>query len=114
MNKRRLGAAYEELAAEYLEKKGYRILERNFRCRAGEIDLIAIDGRYLVFVEVKYRRDASMGTAAEAVDFRKQNVIRKAATWYLSIRQIPENTPCRFDVMGITGKEVCLIKDAFS
>ena len=63
-----LGALGERLAAKYLEKKGYRILERNFRCRMGEIDLIALRGSDLVFTEVKLRKDASYGEAREFYD----------------------------------------------
>ena len=66
MNKREVGAAYEEAAAVFLEKNGVRILERNFRCRQGEIDLIGRDGEYLVFFEVKYRKNADAGFPAEA------------------------------------------------
>ena len=61
MNKRKTGTEYEELAARWLIEKGYEILEKNYRCRIGEIDLIARDGRYLVFVEVKYRSDEKAG-----------------------------------------------------
>ena len=67
-NKRKTGAEYEEKAASWLEKQGMRILEKNYRCREGEIDLVAMDGSYLVFVEVKYRRDQHAGHPAEAVD----------------------------------------------
>ena len=68
MNKRQTGSHYEETAAAFLTSKGYRVLERNFRCRQGEIDLICRHGRYLVFAEVKYRSGLTMGSPAEAVD----------------------------------------------
>lgn len=113
MNKRKIGASYEQAAARYLEEQGYRILEYNFRCRLGEIDLIAHDGKYLVFTEVKYRSDASRGHALEAVDARKQMTIRRVAQFYLMRRHLPEDTACRFDVVGITGKQISLIKNAF-
>ena len=77
MNKRQTGSRYEETAAAFLTSKGYRVLERNFRCRQGEIDLICRHGRYLVFAEVKYRSGLSMGSPAEAVDARKQERIRR-------------------------------------
>ena len=67
MNKRKTGAEYEELAARWLTGTGFEILEKNYRCRIGEIDLIARDGRYLVFVEVKYRSDEKAGDPSEAV-----------------------------------------------
>ena len=113
MNKRAAGAAYEQKAADYLEERGCRILERNFRCRAGEIDLIAEDQGYLVFVEVKYRSDARAGYGGEAVDERKQKRIIRAAQWYLQKMQIPPEHPCRFDVITFLSEEVTWIRDAF-
>lgn len=113
MNKRETGSRYETYAAAYLERKGYRILERNFRSRAGEIDLIGRDGRYLAFVEVKYRKDGQSGHPEEAVDARKQNRIFRAAQSYLSWKRYPADTPCRFDVLAVEGDKVRLIKNAF-
>lgn len=113
INKRNLGAEKEQMAAEFLEKQGYRILEKNFRCRQGEIDLIARDGRYLVFVEVKYRADGRSGEPEEAVNASKQYVIRRVAAYYLYRNRLPESTPCRFDVVGIKGEEIRLTKNAF-
>lgn len=113
MNKREAGSRYETYAAAYLEEKGYRIVERNFRSRAGEIDLIGRDGRYLVFVEVKYRKDGQTGHPEEAVNVRKQHRIFRAAQNYLSLKKYPQDTPCRFDVLAVEGTEVRLIKNAF-
>lgn len=113
MNRRALGKRYEEAAASFLEEKGYKILERNFTSPRGEIDLIARDGRYLVFVEVKYRANASQGNPLEAVGTAKQERLRRTAAWYLMKRGIPEEMPCRFDVVGILGKEIVLVTDAF-
>lgn len=96
-----------------MEQRGYTILERGFRCRQGEIDLIARDGGVLVFVEVKYRRNESLGAPAEAVNTRKQRRIREAARYYLYSRGLGENIPCRFDVVGILGWQVEIITDAF-
>ena len=79
-NKRETGAEYEKKAARYLESCGYKIISSNFRCRAGEIDLIARDGRYLVFIEVKYRVNAQMGEPQEAVDTKKQQKISRTLT----------------------------------
>ena len=70
-------------AAAYLKKKGYRILEANFRCRFGEIDLIARDGAYLVFIEVKYRSSLKDGDSLEAVNRGKQRKIIRVAEYYL-------------------------------
>ena len=113
MNKREAGSRYETYAAAYLKEKGYQIVERNFRSRAGEIDLIGREGRYLVFVEVKYRRDGQTGHPEEAVNVRKQNRIFRAAQYYPSLKKYPQDTPCRFDVLAVEGTEVRLIKNAF-
>jgi putative endonuclease len=80
--------------------KGYRILEANFRCRFGEIDLIARDGAYLVFIEVKYRSSLKDGDSLEAVNRRKQRKIIRVAEYYLCMHQEKTDLPCRFDVIG--------------
>lgn len=113
MNRRRVGAKYEELAARCLEEKGYQILARNYRCRQGKIDLIALDGSCLVFVEVKYRSDGRLGDPAEAVDFRKQRRIIRTAAYYCYSRNIGESHACRFDVVSVLGSEVRHIENAF-
>lgn len=93
------GAWGEALAAEYLRKKRFKILAAGYRCRFGEIDLIAADRKYLIFVEVKTRRTASFAQAREYVDGRKQERIRTTAAMYLS--QYPTNLQPRFDVIEI-------------
>lgn len=113
MNSREKGARYEEAAAVYLQNQGYQILERNFRCRQGEIDLIARDREYLVFVEVKYRRTSRQGEPAEAVGPKKQLRIRKTAAYYLYLHRIPESVLCRFDVVAVGGDRIRLIQNAF-
>ena len=113
MNRRKMGADYEGLAAAFLERQGYEILERNFYTRRGEIDLVAREGSALVFVEVKYRSDLSLGEPLEAVGPRKQERLRGAAAYYLMKKRLPEDTSCRFDVVGILGKEIRLVRDAF-
>lgn len=112
-NKRETGSLYEDMAAQYLRRQGYEILERNFRDRRGEIDIVAREGRYLVFVEVKYRRDAGSGYPEEAVFRRKQQRIRRTASIYLYRRGYAEDIPCRFDVVSIAGEEIRLLRDAF-
>ena len=112
-NKRQIGTAFEQEAVLFLQRHGYRILERNFQCRQGEIDIIARDGRYYVFVEVKYRKDSLSGAPEEAVTRHKQNKIIRAAEYYLYSRGIAEDVPCRFDVVGICGRHIRLIKNAF-
>ncbi len=111
---RRTGTRYEDAAAAYLEGKNYRILQRNFRCRTGEVDLIARDGAFLVFVEVKYRRTAAHGSPLEAVGAKKQRRIAGAAMFYLSKCGISPDTPIRFDVLGLTGDGVVVhVENAF-
>ena len=113
MNKRQVGTQYESMAVQYLTEAGYHILERNFRCRTGEIDIIAKDGAYLVFVEVKYRASAACGSALEAVDYRKQQSILRVAQYYMVSHGYGTQTNCRFDVVAILGKEIILIQNAF-
>ena len=99
MERRELGAWGEERAAKYLRSKGYTILERTFRCRAGEIDIIALRGGAIVFVEVKLRRDSEFAEAREFVTPAKQRrVILTAEYWLVSHRT--ELQP-RFDVIEI-------------
>ena len=112
-NKRETGTRKEELAADFLTRRGVKILERNFRCRQGEIDLIGRDGRYLVFFEVKYRKTARNGIPAEAVGYVKQQRIRYTAQFYLYSRHYQEDMPCRFDVVSILGDQISWIRDAF-
>lgn len=112
-NKRAKGTEEEALAAEFLERHGYKIIEKNFYTRKSEIDIIARDGEYLVFVEVKYRRDITSGYPEEAVDQRKIRRIIYGAREYLWKHHYPEETPVRFDVAAILGDHIRLIKDAF-
>ncbi len=112
-NRRAIGSEYERLAAAYLKQNGYEILEQNYRCRAGEIDLIARDGSYLVFVEVKYRKNSQKGFGSEAVDRRKQQRIIRAARWYLAGHRQESDILCRFDVVSFCKEQICLLKDAF-
>ena len=113
MNRRKVGGEYERRAAEFLTVRGYRIVELNYRSSRGEVDLIGWEGGYLVFIEVKYRRNPGSGGALEAVDARKQQRISRAALCYRVQKKIPEKTPCRFDVVGIDGEKVTLVKNAF-
>jgi putative endonuclease len=94
------GTAGEERACAYLQRQGLTILERNFRCRVGEIDVVAREGDSVVFVEVKVRGDASHGTAVEAVTpAKRRRVIRAAQLW--AARHGESESPVRFDVVGI-------------
>ena len=111
-NNRKVGDAQETRAIFELEKLGYKILQKNFRCRMGEIDIIALHRGYLVFVEVKYRKNTRAGSAAEAVNWKKQQVISRVADYYIRTRcsRFPS---CRFDVVAILGNEITVIKNAF-
>lgn len=112
-NKRTAGSHYESLVAAFLQKQGFEILERNFRCRSGEIDIIARDGRYLVFIEVKYRSSARAGTALEAINAKKAAQVRRVAAAYLYQKRYSESTPVRFDAAGVDGEKITYIKNAF-
>lgn len=111
-NNRAVGSKYEHYAGEYLTGLGYKILEFNYRCRSGEIDIIAQDGDCIVFCEVKYRKSGGQGDPLEAVGKRKQERIAGCAKRYLMTNKIT-GVPCRFDVVGILGSEVTHIKNAF-
>ncbi|MFQ5465099.1 MAG: YraN family protein [Thermodesulfobacteriota bacterium] len=107
----------EEIAARLLKKRGYRILERNYRCRYGEIDLVARDGRTIAFVEVKARRNTDFGAPADAVGNKKRLNMARASSNYLVERGLADH-PARFDVVSILTEggvaTAELIKDAFS
>ena len=115
-----MGAWGEALAAEYLRKKRYQILASSYSCRYGEIDLIAKNRRYLVFVEVKLRKTADFALAREFVDRRKQERLRATASMFLS--QFPTELQPRFDVIEIYAPagletvrpEIHHLEDAFS
>ncbi|MBQ7536438.1 MAG: YraN family protein [Stomatobaculum sp.] len=113
-NRRRTGAAYEERAAAYLESRGVQIICRNYRTRYGEIDLIGLDGPYLIFVEVKYRSSGRMGAPLEAVDSRKRQKIIQMARRYLSEHHYREDAPVRFDCVGMTPEKTEWIRNAFT
>lgn len=112
-NNRKVGDTQESKVALELERRGYRILRRNFRCRIGEIDIIALHKGYLVFIEVKYRKNAAAGYAAEAVTFRKQQNICRVADYYIHTHctKIPS---CRFDVAAVDCEEITVYENAFS
>ena len=113
MNKREIGKNYEDKAKNYLLKNGYEIIESNFSCRIGEIDMIAKNEGYLCFIEVKYRDANSLAKGLYAVDNAKQKKIYKVAQVYLMDKKINNETACRFDVVSIDGNEISLIKNAF-
>ena len=112
------GKMGEDAAAKYLKKLGYKILEQNYFCRMGEIDIIARDKEYIVFVEVKLRKNNDFGGAPAAVDKRKQEKIKRTALFYLQTNHI--ESAVRFDVVLITAsdtkfrkEDIEVIPDAF-
>lgn len=106
------GERGEDRASRALHARGYRIVERNFRCKAGELDIIARDASTLVFVEVRTRADDRFGGALEAIGFWKQRQVVRVARVYLALRK-PRFDTCRFDVVAITGDDLVIIQDAF-
>lgn len=99
MDRQKVGQAHEALAERYLVKRGMTIRERNYRCKSGEIDLIAEDRGTLVFVEVRYRGHTSLVSSEESVTPTKQRRLIRAAQHYLL--RCREDRPCRFDVLAI-------------
>lgn len=113
MNKRTEGTKKETLAVEYLQAQGVTILERNYRCKRGEIDIIGRDGEYLVFFEVKYRRTSQYGFAQEAVTLQKQKTICLVSDYYRMVKHLPALGYYRYDVIAINGEDLQWFKNAF-
>ena len=112
------GAAAEELAAQYLQVRGLRILARNLRCKAGELDLVCLDGGVLAIVEVRQRGSAEFGGALASVTLTKQRKITRAAQFFLRREKQWKNLALRFDVLAIEGlpdgaHRIDWVKDAF-
>ena len=111
MNKRAIGNFYEDLACDYLRENGILILQRNFRCKAGELDIIGRDNTTTVVFEVKFRQTDDFGGALHAVDFKKQKKICKCALIYCMLH--PEISELRYDVIAISKTKIDWIKNAF-
>ncbi|WP_313056108.1 YraN family protein [Pseudomonas lopnurensis] len=111
------GRSAETQALDHLVRQGLRLLERNWSCRSGELDLVMLDGDTVVFVEVRYRRHAAWGGALESVDARKRQKLIRAAQLFLQKESRWASSPCRFDVVAIaaTGQPQNLnwIRNAF-
>lgn len=114
INTRGKGRQYEALSAAYLTRQGYRIVQKNFQCRSGEIDIIAWDGPCLCFIEVKYRKRNEYGNPFEAVTKAKQKKIVQTALYYRLRYGVSEDIPCRFDVVGVEDGKITLLKNAFT
>ena len=104
MNNRTAGTWYEELAAEYMKQQGARIIRMNYRTRSGEIDIIAKDGDYYCFTEVKYRKDNRCGAPEYAVDYRKQRQISQVSRHFLYSILKSDEIPIRYDVIAMSGE----------
>ena len=117
MNKRNIGSWYEQLACRYIKENGASILNRNYRLKNGEIDIIAKDDNYLCFIEVKYRKDQKYGGPEAAVSFHKQKQICHVSRYYVYSKGYSEFTPIRYDVIAVSGEDgnssIKWIKNAF-
>ena len=111
------GKAAESLACEFLEKRGFKTIQNNYRTKSGEIDLIMMNKSCLVFVEVRYRKNQDFGGAIESITTSKQSRIRKTAQHFLQQNPRLDYTECRFDVVAISGvgedTEIQWIDNAF-
>jgi len=115
-NTRLIGKKAEDLAVDYLKRKGYRIIKRNYANKIGEIDIIGLESGQLVFIEVKARKTALFGLPMESINTRKQNKLRFVAQSYIKQYGMPKGG-CRFDVISIilnkSQPDIQLIKNAF-
>lgn len=104
---------YEEKAVAYLVENDFKIIKRNYRCKIGEIDIIAMKDNILRFIEVKYRKNDAFGVPTQAVNSKKQKKIYMTAQWFLAENKIGENVCCSFDVMSIQGSEIEYIFNSY-
>ncbi len=113
--RKELGKRGEETAADYLAGKGYRIIDRNYKCRVGELDIIAMEGETLIFIEVKTRKDLSYGLPCESITATKKWHISRAVGYYTAIHKL-EDLNMRIDVVEVlatkAGMYIHHIKDA--
>ena len=113
INQRTQGNDYEKIASKYLEEQGLEILEYNYFSRMGEIDIIARENEYLVFVEVKYRKNNKKGSALEAVTYNKMKKICRACDYYLLTHGYSDAVSVRFDVVAIEEGHLKYVPNAF-
>jgi putative endonuclease len=116
--RKQFGATAEDAALRYLSERKLQLIQRNYRCRTGEIDLVMLEGRTLALIEVRYRADASFGGAAASVTWHKQRRIASASRHLLLTRHDLRRYPARFDVVAVTpvreGLQIEWIRAAFS
>ncbi len=113
-NTRQIGTEKERIAQGYLEAIGYRIVECNYRCRMGEIDLIGLEDEILSFIEVKYRKSEEFGDPTLAVNYKKRQTICRVASYFLLTHPVYRGMQCRFDIVAILPREIRLYRNAFS
>lgn len=112
--KQHKGHRAESAACEYLESQGLHLVERNYSCRVGEIDLIMRDNEALVFIEVRFRRQEGYGSSIETIHASKRYRIIRTALHYLQNKDLYDQVDCRFDVIGLDATDnIIWIKDAF-
>lgn len=111
MNRRQKGSFYEDIAALYLMQHGIQIIEKNYRIKHGEVDLIGEDTSHIIFIEVKYRKNNEFGNPWEAVSVSKRKTIGKVALHYVTTHKVKKQV--RYDVVGICGDEIFWFKNAF-
>jgi len=110
---REFGQEKEQQACAYLTNQGLELINQNYQCKVGEIDLIMRDKETLVFVEVRFRNQANYGDGLESVTRNKQRKIIRTAQYYLLTNKQYQDDPCRFDVVAIAPQKIDWIKDAF-
>jgi putative endonuclease len=106
------GRKGERIACRFLLRQGFDILARRYRCRSGELDIIAFEEETLVFVEVKSRSSRKFGEPWEFVDWQKQQILRRTAEDFIANYDLGEYA-YRFDIVSVVGKEISLFKNAF-
>lgn len=108
MDRQFIGKEAERSAETWLISQGLHLIQRNMRCRVGEIDLIMCDGNTLIFIEVRHRRNMDFGGAAVSVDWRKQRKLLRAARFFLAANPNWSTYPCRFDIIAFEGNNTPL------
>ncbi len=114
INMRRLGIQKEQKVIDYLSSLGYQIIEHNFYCPYGEIDIIAKEGGYLVFIEVKFRSGTNKGYPVESISRTKRRHIANSSMFFLKQRHISFQTPCRYDIVVMLQDKIDVIQNAFT
>ena len=113
LNKRETGSKYESMVCEYLTDRGYRILDRNFISRYGEIDIIAANEGYICFIEVKFRKDRGSGLPEEAISTAKIRKICKTSAYFMYLHPQYSGLQIRFDVASVLSDEINYYENAF-